>query len=128
MTPITKSCIFCQKAGKLTEEHIWGEWTKQYVGRHRVDYRGINDGHGIWGVWEIRQLGGLYHDRGGFHIWPVAMGDPTQARLAESIEELTTIGVAPPVDPILAPEIPQEVAEPVSGGSPAESLSATRGR
>jgi hypothetical protein len=21
-------------------------------------------------VWEIRQLGGLYQDRGGFHIWP----------------------------------------------------------
>jgi hypothetical protein len=46
------------------------EWTKQYVGKHRVSYRGINDGHGIWGVWEIRLLGGLYLDRGGFHIWP----------------------------------------------------------
>ena len=46
------------------------EWTKQYVGRHSVAYRGMNDGRGIWGVWEIRQLGGLYVDRGGFHIWP----------------------------------------------------------
>jgi hypothetical protein len=46
------------------------EWTKHYVGKHRVSYRGINDGHGIWGVWEIRLLGGLYLDRGGFHIWP----------------------------------------------------------
>jgi hypothetical protein len=46
------------------------EWTKQYVGKHSVAYRGRNDGHGIWGVWEIRQLGGLYVDRGGFHIWP----------------------------------------------------------
>ncbi len=46
------------------------EWIKQYVGKHRVVYRGVNDGHGIWGVWEIRQLGGLYIDRGGFHIWP----------------------------------------------------------
>jgi hypothetical protein len=45
------------------------EWTKQYVGKHRVRYRGINDGHGIWGVWEIRLLGGLYLDRVGFHIW-----------------------------------------------------------
>jgi hypothetical protein len=46
------------------------EWTKQYVGKHRVTYRGVNDGHGIWGVWEIRLLGGLYVDRGGFHLWP----------------------------------------------------------
>jgi hypothetical protein len=46
------------------------EWTKQYLGKHAVAYRGINDGHGIWGVWEIRQLGGLYVDRGGFHLWP----------------------------------------------------------
>ncbi len=46
------------------------EWTKQYLGRHQVCYRGINDGHGIWGVWEIRLLGGLYRDRGGFHLWP----------------------------------------------------------
>ena len=46
------------------------EWTKQYLGKHRVRYRGTNDGQGIWGVWEIRLLGGLYLDRGGFHIWP----------------------------------------------------------
>jgi hypothetical protein len=46
------------------------EWTKQYLGKHSVAYRGVNDGHGIWGVWEIRQLGGLYVDRGGFHLWP----------------------------------------------------------
>jgi hypothetical protein len=46
------------------------EWTKQYLSKHRVLYRGISDGHGIWGVWEIRQLGGLYRDKGGFHIWP----------------------------------------------------------
>ncbi len=46
------------------------EWIKQYIGKHSVAYRGVNDGHGIWGVWEIRLLGGLYVDRGGFHIWP----------------------------------------------------------
>ena len=46
------------------------EWIKQYVRKHSVTYRGINDGHGIWGVWEIRQLAGLFVDRGGFHIWP----------------------------------------------------------
>jgi hypothetical protein len=46
------------------------EWTKKYRGRHTVTYRGVNDGHGIWGVWELPQLGGLFVDRGGFHIWP----------------------------------------------------------
>jgi hypothetical protein len=46
------------------------EWTKQYLGKHSVKYRGVNNGHGIWGVWEIRQLAGLFTDRGGFHIWP----------------------------------------------------------
>jgi hypothetical protein len=46
------------------------EWTKKYRGKHSVAYRGVNDGRGVWGVWEIRQLGGLYVDRGGFHIWP----------------------------------------------------------
>jgi hypothetical protein len=46
------------------------EWTKQYLRKHSVAYRGVNDGHGIWGVWEIRQLGGLYVDLGGFHVWP----------------------------------------------------------
>ncbi len=46
------------------------EWVKQYLGKHAVAYRGVNDGRGIWGVWEIRLLGGLYVDRGGFHLWP----------------------------------------------------------
>src|SRR5262245_53550724 len=46
------------------------EWIKKYLGKHSVAYRGVNDGRGSWGVWEIRQLGGLYVDRGGFHIWP----------------------------------------------------------
>jgi len=45
-------------------------WTKKYLRKHSVAYRGVNDGRGIWGVWEIRQLAGLYVDRGGFHIWP----------------------------------------------------------
>jgi hypothetical protein len=45
-------------------------WTKRYLGRHRVYYRGTNDGRGIWGVWELPQLAGLFTDRGGFHLWP----------------------------------------------------------
>jgi hypothetical protein len=46
------------------------EWTKQYTGKHAVAYRGVNNGQGISGIWEIRQLGGMYVDRGGFHLWP----------------------------------------------------------
>jgi hypothetical protein len=45
-------------------------WVKKYLGKHSVSYRGVADGTGIWGVWEIRLLWGLYQDRGGFHIWP----------------------------------------------------------
>ena len=50
------------------------EWTKQYLGKHAVAYRGLADASGVWGVWEIRLLGGLYHDRGGFHLWPAGRG------------------------------------------------------
>src|SRR5579864_8655850 len=51
-------------------------WTKRYLGMHDVFYRGYNEGKGIWGTWEIPELG-----RGGFHIWPEGMGDPTQPTL-----------------------------------------------
>lgn len=54
---------------------------KQYTGAHSVHYRGCNEGRGIWGVWEIAAM------RGGFHIWPKEMPDPTRPRLKEAIEE-----------------------------------------
>jgi hypothetical protein len=54
-------------------------WTKQYLGRHSVNYSGVNEGHGIWGVWELPQLGGLFTDRGVFHIWPEGMASPEEA-------------------------------------------------
>ena len=28
-------------------------WTKTYIGRHDVYYRGFRDGKGIWGLWEL---------------------------------------------------------------------------
>jgi hypothetical protein len=40
-------------------------WTKQYVGRHRVDYRGSITPQGIEGGWQIRGW-----NNGLFHIWP----------------------------------------------------------
>jgi hypothetical protein len=65
------------------------EWTKKYVGRHSVEYRGVNDGHGIWGVWELRQLGGLFTDRGGFHLWPMGTDVSEESKRTEqAVQEM----------------------------------------
>jgi hypothetical protein len=75
-------------------------WTKRYVGKHDVFYSGFNEGKGIWGVWEIGVPGQGALDRGGFHIWPEGMGDPTDEHLVEEAEppmsegELVEVGGA----------------------------------
>jgi len=56
-------------------------WHKRYVGKHDVYYQGFNEGKGIWGVWEIPTTW-----RGGFHIWPEGMADPTDRHLAAEVE------------------------------------------
>ena len=56
-------------------------WTKKYLGKHDVFYKGFNEGKGIWGVWEIGQF-----QRGGFHIWPEGLGDPTNDYLVAEAE------------------------------------------
>ncbi|WP_165231897.1 hypothetical protein [Aquisphaera insulae] len=68
--------------GKYQVEDGQCWWSKRYIGKHDVHYHGYNEGKGIWGLWEIPPTW-----KGGFHIWPEAMGDPTQQRLRESIEE-----------------------------------------
>lgn len=76
-------------------------WTKRYTGKHDVFYKGYNEGKGIWGLWSIPPL-----YRGGFHIWPEGMADPTQPVLHEEAD-------------LPAPEQEEiEVLEPV--GTPAE--------
>ena len=62
-------------------------WTKRYLGKHDVFYQGYNEGKGIWGVWEIppEQNAGQ-HWRGGFHIWPEGMPDPTVPQLSEEAD------------------------------------------
>jgi len=60
------------------------DWVKQYVQAHALTYRGFNEGKGIWGTWELVDLGGTY--TGGFHIWPEGMPDPTQPVLAEEAD------------------------------------------
>jgi hypothetical protein len=61
-------------------------WHKRYRGGHDVFYQGFNEGKGIWGSWELtpRAVYGFVH--GGFHIWPVGMGDPTQETLKEEAD------------------------------------------
>src|SRR5262245_87833 len=43
-------------------------WTKRYLGKHDVFYQGYAEGKGIWGTWELTDMGQTA--RGGFHIWP----------------------------------------------------------
>ena len=56
-------------------------FVKQYLPGHNVDYRGFNEGKGIWGTWKIEGIG-----KGGFHIWPKGMADPTQQSLEEEAD------------------------------------------
>lgn len=78
-------------------------WVKRYVGRHDVSYSGFNEGRGIWGTWEIPP-----YYKGGFHIWPEAMGDPTQRRLSAEAD-------TPAPSPA---EVPEE--EPIPAGAGAD--------
>jgi hypothetical protein len=65
----------------LKKKEFW--WTKQYVGRHSVFYKGFKDGFkGIWGTWEIGPK-----DRGGFKIWPVASGENADGQEANAVEQ-----------------------------------------
>lgn len=61
-------------------------WTKRYVGKHDVFYQGYNEGRGIWGTWEIPASDISSHQRGGFHIWPEGMADPTGSHLTEEAD------------------------------------------
>ncbi len=62
-------------------------WSKRYLGKHDVFYQGYNEGKGIWGIWEIpaAQNYGFYF-RGGFHIWPEGMPDPSFPQLSEEAD------------------------------------------
>jgi hypothetical protein len=73
--------------GRYSIEDGKCHWTKRYLARHDVFYQGYNEGKGIWGVWEIppEQNAGLVW-RGGFHIWPEGLPDPTQPTLSEEAD------------------------------------------
>ena len=65
-------------------------WTKKYIGRHNVYYRGFREGKGIWGTWEIPPF-----SRGGFHIWPKRIGEgDTKAEASEQPAPFAETGEA----------------------------------
>lgn len=84
-------------SGKYHTDNGACHFTKQYPARHFVTYSGFNEGRGIWGTWQIPN-----DAKGGFHIWPEAMGDPTQSALVAEEEE-----PAPPPyeDPVTEDEL-----------------------
>ncbi len=64
-------------------------WTKSYLGRHDVFYKGCREGKGIWGTWEI---GKRFH--GGFHIWPRASEEEEiKAESSELGEPVDAVGL-----------------------------------
>ncbi len=67
--------------GKYSVEDGKCFWHKSYIGKHTLVYNGYNEGRGIWGMWEWDRLG-----KGGFHIWPEALRDPTEQRLVEKAD------------------------------------------
>lgn len=63
-------------------------WTKTYVGRHDVFYKGFREGKGIWGTWEYWKL-----SSGGFKIWPLAGGsDDDESKPEEKEQPVDAVG------------------------------------
>jgi hypothetical protein len=69
-------------------------WTKQYLGRHAIEYQGYNEGKGIWGRWFFKPSRAWH---GGFHIWPVGSGAGGGGELAEELDVPAAEHVAEPV-------------------------------
>jgi hypothetical protein len=72
--------------GRYNKDNGECRWTKRYLGKHDVYYKGFNEGKGIWGVWEMPHIPTPGFNRGGFHIWPEGMPDPTGSQLTEAAE------------------------------------------
>lgn len=79
-------------------------WNKRYVGRHDVFYQGFNEGKGIWGVWEIPTVTHPDICRGGFHIWPEGMLDPSRPQLTEQADlPIAVEEIVETLEPVGAP-------------------------
>ncbi len=97
-------------------------WTKQYLGKHAVLYRGVSDHHGIWGVWEINRWSGLYVDRGGFHLWPQALGPSEDCDRTEQavLQAMRKVHGFPPFVPFFLAGLIALGAYLLTNGPPAE--------
>jgi hypothetical protein len=80
---------------------------KTYLGAHEVFYKGFRESRGIWGTWEIGRF-----DRGGFHIWPLALGKD----FGQSNEEQVAKPV-PEAQPVVMETPPGRCATAPSDGS-----------
>ncbi len=80
--------------GRYDSTNLESHWTKSYLGKHDVFYRGFREGKGIWGTWEIKT-----YSRGGFHIRPRRAGEGEER--SESAEQ------AKPVDAIASEPVSQ---------------------
>ncbi len=81
-------------------------WTKRYIGKHDVFYQGFNEGKGIWGVWDMPTALHPDYARGGFHIWPEGMPDPTGEHLHEEADlPLTLEDVVEAAEAIVAGKV-----------------------
>lgn len=77
-------------------------WTKRYLGKHDVFYKGYNEGKGIWGVWEISMEDA--QDRGGFHIWPKGMAGAESDQIEEQADLpaiIETSAASPQAKPVM---------------------------
>ncbi len=72
--------------GRYSVEDGRCHWTKRYLGKHDVFYKGFNEGKGIWGVWEMPHVAAPGLRSGGFHIWPEGHPDPTGSHLTAAAE------------------------------------------
>jgi hypothetical protein len=73
-------------------------WTKRYLGKHDVFYKGFNEGKGIWGAWEIPATELSLRQTGGFYIWPEGMADPTHRTLSEEADVPLLVDPETPVE------------------------------
>ena len=102
--------------GKYNIDDGKAHWSKRYIGKHDVAYQGYNEGKGIWGMWEIPPS-----NRGGFRIWPTAMGDPTVPHLAEAIDTPAETQDELENSPEVEVGVGVGVGEPEPVGAPADT-------
>src|SRR5262249_112576 len=95
--------------GKYSTDDGKCHWVKQYIGKHDVFYQGYNEGKGIWGTWEIPP-----EHRGGFYIWPTAMGDPTLPKLTEALSGPVKLNTVQGLEELVVEQLQPVGAESVS--------------